>query len=49
MIKYPEERKTEHIEYILSKYLDKQELFKVVFQMTDEKFDKLLNVIKGEG
>ena len=47
MIKSPTERKMEHVEYVLKKYLDKKELYKIVFTMSDARFNKLMDDIKG--
>ena len=48
-IQYPEEKKDDHIEYVLKKYLDNIELNSITFKMTDRQFNRLIDDIKGEG
>ena len=49
-IKYPEEKKADHIEYILQKYLNKKKVYKIIFsQLTDGKLQRILNDIRKEG
>jgi hypothetical protein len=48
-IKYPEEKQTDHVEYVLKKYLNKQLCYKAIFsQLDDGKLERILNDIKGE-
>ena len=47
-IQYPEEKKADHIEYVLKKYLDKIEVCNITFKMTDRQFNRLMDDIKGE-
>jgi hypothetical protein len=46
-IKYPEEKKSDHVEYVLKKYLNKQLCYKAIFsQLDDGKLKRILNDIK---
>ena len=47
--RYPEERKRDHVEYVLHKYLNSQLQYKLVFnKLTDEKLAKIIKDIKED-
>jgi hypothetical protein len=48
-IKTPTEVKNDHIQYVLQKYLNSQEQWRIIYdRLTDDKLNKILKDIKGE-